>query len=67
MLSLATSHIALICNQLTLCIPGYFYTLFVPGGANLPPPLSKNRLVSDRIEIFCLLMLFFAKFLKIIF
>ena len=28
-------------------------------------PLSKNRLVSDRSTIFCLLKLFFVKFLKI--
>ena len=50
---------------LTLYILGYFYTLFVPGGANLPPPHQKKRLVSDRIEIFWLLKLFFVKFLKI--
>ena len=48
--------------SLTLYILGYFYTLFVPGGKFAP--LSKNRLVSDRIKIFWLLKLFFVKFLK---
>ena len=48
---------------LTLYIPGYFYTLFVPVGQIYP--LSKNRLVSDRRKIFCLLKLFFVKFLKL--
>ena len=54
-----------VLSSLTLYIPGYFYTLFVPGGGGKFAPLSKDRLVSDRIEIFCLLMLFFVKFLKI--
>ena len=51
-------------TKLTLYILGYFYTLFVPGGGKFAP-LSKNRLVTDRIEIFWLLKLFFVKFLKI--
>ena len=50
---------------LTLYILGYFYTLFVPGGGGKFAPLSKNQLVSDRMEIFWLLKLFFVKFLKI--
>ena len=50
---------------LTLYIPGYFYTLFVPGGGANFPPLSKNRLVSDRSKIFCMLKVFFVKFSKI--
>ena len=37
---------------------------FVPGGGQIYP-LPKNRLVSDRSKIFCLLKLFFVKFLKI--
>ena len=37
---------------LTLYVPGYFYTLFVPMGGKFAP-LSKNRLVSDRSKIFC--------------
>ena len=45
-------------NSLTLYPPGYFYTRFVP-------VVSKNCLVSDRSKIFCLLKLFFVKFLKI--
>ena len=50
-------------SYLSLYILGYFYILFVPGGGFAP--LSKNRLVSDRIEIFWLLKLFFVRFLKI--
>ena len=50
---------------LTLYILGYFYTVFVPGGGGKFAPLSKNRLVSDRSKIFCMLKLFFVKFLKI--
>ena len=48
---------------LTLYLPGYFYTLFVPGGKFAP--LTKNRLVSDKSKIFCLLKVIFVKFLKI--
>ena len=52
-------------EYLTLYIPDYFYILFVPGRGGKFTPLSKNRLVSDRIEIFCLLKLLFVKFFKI--
>ena len=46
---------------LTLYLPGFFYTLFVHGGGKFAP-LFKNRLVSDRSNIFCLLKLFLLNF-----
>ena len=49
-------------SDLALYVPGYFYTLFVPGKV---APLSKNRLVSDRSKNFGWLKPFFVKFLKI--
>ena len=52
-------------GTLTLCLLGYFYTLFVPERGKFAP-LPKNCLLSDRSEIFCFLKLFFVKFLKII-
>ena len=56
--------ITLLQILLTLYIRGYFYTVFVPGGGKFAPS-SKNRLVSDRSKIFCMLKVFFVKFLKI--
>ena len=49
---------------LTLYLPGYLYTIFLPGEGGKFALLSKNRLVSDRSKILCLLKLFFVKFLK---
>ena len=63
----APSRWAIFAISLNLYIAGYFYTLFAPGRGGKFAPLSKNRLVSDRIEIFCLLMLFFVKLIKKIF
>ena len=54
-----------VTKNLTLYILGYFYTVFVVGGGGKFAPLSKNRLVSDRSKIFCMLKLLFVKFLKI--
>ena len=65
--STTTTTTTLACQQaifvfLTLYLPGYFYTLFVPRRGKFASPQSKKRLVSDRSKIFCLLKLFYVKF-----
>ena len=49
--------------SLTLYLPGYFYTPFVPEGKFAP--LSENRLVSDRSKIFLLVEAIFCEIFKI--